>query len=124
MTGRAARSSSEQHEAPSGTLGQRVGLAGHEPIVGRTARDDGAHVGGQRAGDVEDGRFAAEGAEELLPVPTRAGKGQDRVWRRAELVGIQYRAERLLLERGGATVPEEAGSPRAIHQRRHVAGAR
>ena len=76
MTSRAARSSPEQHEAPSGTLGQRVGLAGHEPFVGRTARDDGAHVGGQRAGHVEDGRFAAERGGNSCRYRL-SGKGQD-----------------------------------------------
>jgi len=109
--------------------GHRLGVAVLVAVVGGVAREDGPLEGGDRLGHVVDGDLAR--AERLLEAVDVAGDAaEDLDGRLVREVGgllgghlerVGDRALGLLLQRGGAAVPELVGAVGAVDHRRGAA---
>ena len=97
-------------EAALGVVGDRLLVAGDPAVERRLGGDDGALEGGDRLGDVLRGdALAGEGglSNSVLIAGMALSRSSSIVHRHVHLARRLDRAERLLLERFGAAVPEE-----------------
>ena len=104
-------------------LSKRAGIVAREPAVW-IDRSAGAYGGPARAGYYERVRAAAERLCESVAVTVGSGKCDDSGGGHREFVRVNDRLKHLILERGGAAIPEETPAPCTIEQRRNVARAK